>query len=219
VKAKVITLLDMPASVDAAARCIETGAKYGIFVEMHEAYTPNSCQRYFDQEELTATAFDDDWSRKANAMACFSSHHSLWREIVDQGESMLILEHDAIFVSMLPILPEMVQLFGIINLARPSFGKYKEPRSAYAGKLISRKTYVGGAHGYIVTPAGARCLLENAKQHAKPADKMLDPKAGLKIGEIYPWCIEAHDSFSTVQKEKGCKAKHKFSADYRLLDL
>ena len=36
-------------------------------------------------------------------MACFLSHYCLWEKTIKSGEPMLILEHDAMFISKKPI--------------------------------------------------------------------------------------------------------------------
>ena len=78
--------------------------------------------------------------------------------------------------------------------------------------------YIPGAHGYYLTPKGARQLITTAKRvGATPCDLFLNKTNFPNIMELYPWPIEADDSFTTIQKEKGCKAKHNYDNDFKVL--
>jgi hypothetical protein len=37
------------------------------------------------------------------------------------------------------------------------------------------------------------------------------------IKELYPWVVEAKDGFTTIQKAKGCTAKHNYNKDFKIL--
>ena len=55
------------------------------------------------------------------------------------------------------------------------------------------------------------------RKGAIPVDKFICPQRFV-ITEYYPWPIEAHDSFTTIQKEKGCLSKHNYKpGEYRIL--
>ena len=46
-------------------------------------------------------------------------------------------------------------------MGKPSYGNYNTPRSFGAQPLV-HKPYFGGAHAYMVAPAGAKLLIEKA---------------------------------------------------------
>ena len=84
------------------------------------------------------------------------------------------------------------------------------------GPLI-HKRYFGGAHAYMVAPEGAKLLIEKAKTDAGPTDVFLNIHNFPWLQEYYPWIAEAKDSFTTIQKEKGCLAKHNYNENYEIL--
>ena len=202
--AKVITLMNMPQSVKVAKRCIESGAAYGIHVENFNAVTPKTVDQFVYDEQIDTRFFKEKYSRFKNALAAFSSHYSLWKECYQTKQNYLILEHDAVFVDDVPTF-----LRGdIINLGKPSYGKFDIPTKLGEGRLTS-KSFLPGAHGYYITPKGAKDLIVEAKRMAKPTDIFIR-REKFEVTEYYPWPVEARDSFTTIQREDGIQAKHNF---------
>lgn len=185
------------------------------------AFGPNNCNVdiMFCDWELDSKHFIDNWSRRANAMACFLSHCNLWRKCRDLNEPVIILEHDAVMVTELPC-KDYMNKYDIYNLGKPSYGRFNTITSKdrpYEGKLFSTSGYLKGAHAYYVTPVGAQKLLDKAKQNAKPVDLFISDK-DFNIGESIPWAFEAHDSFSTIQKKRGCIYKHKYNDEFKIIE-
>lgn len=79
------------------------------------------------------------------------------------------------------------------------------------------KRYFPGAHAYRITPAGARALVEQARRHARPTDVFLHTDTFPFLQEFYPWPVEARDSFTTIQSEAGCLAKHSYGDTYEIV--
>ena len=77
--------------------------------------------------------------------------------------------------------------------------------------------YLPGTHAYVVTPQAAAKLLEYSKIKPAPADLFLNKNAFPWIKEYYPWPIEADDTFTTVQNENGCLAKHNYGETYEII--
>lgn len=202
---KVITLTNLTESVKVATRCIVSAQHYGIEVEMFNAITPKNAIDLAESNKVAIHSFREKYSRYKNALAAFMSHYLLWNECVNTGQNYLILEHDAVFVSDIP------QIFrgDIVNLGAPSYGKFDTPRILGEGPLTS-KTYLPGAHAYYITPRGATQLIVKAKQDARPTDVFINKNSFPDVKEIYPWPIEARDSFTTIQREDGVQAKHTF---------
>lgn len=201
---KVITLMNMPESVKVAKRCINTGNAYGVQVQHFNAVTPKTVDKLVYEHDIDTRFFREKWSRYKNALSAFMSHFSLWRECYITQTPYLILEHDAVFVDDIPTF-----LRGdIVNLGRPSYGKFEIPERLGESKLSS-KPFLPGAHGYYVTPMGAGQLIAQAKQKAKPTDVFIH-KDLFDITEYYPWPIEARDTFTTIQRTEGTLAKHSY---------
>ena len=212
-KAFVITLMDNEKSVHSADRCIESAKKFGIEVQKHKAYTPSDSPiKISSEKQIPIENFEEKYSRFDNCLAAFLSHHSLWEKCLKDREPMLILEHDAVFVNSLPTLFKNP----IVSIGKPSYGKYNNPQHLGEGPLASKR-YFPGAHGYYIDPAGALALIEKAKTHSVPTDLFINLDFFPYLQEYYPWPVEAHDKFTTIQNTIGCQAKHNYGKDYKII--
>ena len=120
-----------------------------------------------------------------------------------------VVEHDAVLIAPVPNLDGKGD---IINLGEPSYGHFRKKNKPGIYPMFSKiGGYIPGAHGYYVTPNGAQELISKAKQiGAVACDLFLCVKNFPNIKELYPWVIQAHDNFTTIQKESGCRAKHNY---------
>ena len=216
-KAFVIQIPNHELSVKAAQRCINSGRKFGVEVVPFNGFTPaDNPEKLFEEYHLPLHNFISDsrrYSRYENVLSCFLSHHALWKGAAALNETRLILEHDAVFVDA---LPSPLFFDRICTLARPSYGKFNTPERLGLNPL-TQANYFKGAHGYIISPVGARLLLDEALLNAAPTDVFLNKKNFPDLQEYYPWRIEAKDSFTTVQKESGCYAKHNYNEEYSIV--
>jgi len=214
-KAYVITLTDLPESVEAAERCIASGKVFGIDVEMSEGIGKDIAMDLFKNEKLFFQFFNRDPAVFEAVVGCFLSHYNLWKNIISTNESCIILEHDAIFVEPVPALTSG----SIINLGKPSWGEYKIHDQVGIFPIFSSKRgYLLGAHAYYVTPKGAEQLIQHAKNAGiLPADLFIDANHIRGVKETWPWVVEAKDRFTTIQKEKGCLSKFGYNENYKIL--
>jgi hypothetical protein len=205
VKAYVITIQHLGQSRKAAGRCMASGDTVGVHVEPWPAVTPKEdpLATFGAQGWPTDRFTENPYSYPGPCMATFLSHWSLWTHCVGINEPIVILEHDAIFVAP---LPDLSVVEWACNLGKPSFGKFKTPRVQGFGPLSSKR-FLPGAHGYYVTPKAAAEFLAGTHE-ARPTDVYLHRDRFPWLQEFYPWPIEARDSFTTIQRELGCKAKH-----------
>lgn len=210
----VITMSQLPQSVKAAERCIESGRNFNIIVKKWEATTPNELlPSLLFNANIKEEGFKEKYSRIDNCMAAFHSHWSLWKHCVDIQEQITIFEHDAVIVDLLPV----INFNGCINLGRPSYGKFNTPSMLSTNPLTSKR-YFPGAHAYRVNPSGAQRLIDQARVHARPTDVFLNIDTFPWLQEYYPWPVEARDTFTTIQKTEGCLAKHNYhGANYKIL--
>ena len=213
-KAFVITIKDHARSEASANRCIKSGLKNGITIEKFYAVTPkDKPKKMFKEKGYPLENFTEQFSKSENTTATFLSHLSLWQKSVDLNENVVIFEHDAVIYD---IVPAEVNFDGCMTFSKPSYGKWVQPMHIGPGPLV-QKSYFGGAHGYVVSPSGAKKLIEKAKTNAGPADIYLNINIFPWIQEYYPWACEARDSFSTIQRERGCLAKHNYNEAYELI--
>lgn len=212
-KAYVITIFDNDKSVKSADRCIQSGKLFGIDVIKHKAFTPSdSPVKISSEKQIPIDNFEEKYSRFNNCLAAFLSHFALWEKCAESKEPFVILEHDAIFVNSLPSLFQSP----IVNLGKPSYGRFNTPQVLGEGPLVSKR-YFPGAHGYYIEPAGARQLIEKALRNAGPTDVFINLDNFPNLKEFYPWPVEARDTFTTIQNEVGCQAKHNYGETYEIL--
>jgi GR25 family glycosyltransferase involved in LPS biosynthesis len=218
-KSYVITIMSMPESVEMAERCIASiPSSVDPAPYMFPAITPDDDPIMIAGcEGLDLSFFDVDaqkYSRFERCVSAFLSHYSLWKQCAEGKEDFLIFEHDAVVNGN---IPSWIPHRGCISIGKPSYGKYNTPSKLGVNPLTSKK-YFPGAHAYIVSPKGARKLVQHAKEHAAPTDVFLDIRDLPWLEEYYPWAAEARDTFSTIQNEGGCLAKHGYKkGSYKLL--
>ena len=214
-KAYVLTIMDNDKSVEVAKRCVGSAQLRGTEVEMFPAITPKDDPvKLLESKGIDPKAFDEVYSRNLNCIAAFLSHHSLWEKCAKGNENFVIFEHDAFVHSPIPVNAKFAY---VMNIGQPSYGSYNTPSVLGVNPLTTKK-YFGGAHAYMVTPAGAKLLVENAPLYARPTDIYMNLTTFPWLQEYYPFVADARDSFTTIQVERGCTAKHNFRDEYEIID-
>ncbi len=209
----VITILDNKDSMIAADNCIKSAASLNINVEKFAAITPKDKPlEMLKVYKIPEEGFHEKYSRLENVTAAFLSHYLLWRYCVELNEEFCVLEHDAYFMDIIP----NVQYKGLLSLGQPSYGKYNDPLKIGVNPLTSKR-YLPGAHAYLLKPSAAKLLIAEAIFSAKPTDVYIHIDRFPWLEEYYPWPVVARDTFTTIQREAGCKAKHNFKSGYRIL--
>ena len=216
--AYVITIMDNPKSVAAARRCIKSGVGQGIKIEHFHAFTPkdNLTKILEDNEIYNLAEFQSDagkWSRYDRVVAGFLSHLHCWKKCLENNKLTLIFEHDAIITGT---FPASMHFDKCITLGKPSYGRYNTPTQFGVNPLV-HKQYFGGAHGYMISPQGAEQLIAMSKIAAGPTDTFLNLDNFPFLQEYYPWIVEAKDTFTTIQNENGCRAKHNYNELYEII--
>lgn len=215
-KSYVITINEIEQSVQAAKRCINSGLSTGgIIIEKFNAVTPKNTDIHAmaEEEGINIDGFKEIYSRLDNCLAAFLSHYSIWKLAAESHQPTAIFEHDAVIVNN--INSSMV-FNKVVNIGKPSYGNYNTPNTLGVGPLV-HKPYFGGAHAYIINRDGAKELIKQAKIEARPTDVFLNVNNFPFLQEKYPWPVEARDSFTTIQKEMGCLAKHNYGETYEIL--
>lgn len=213
-KGYVIILENVPDSKAVGARCIDSARDFGIVAQARPGVWRDDAMRELAAEGLKLGTWDQSWSNTEAVVGNFVAQYRVWKEIAAGDEPGVIMEHDAVVVGNIPAIPEMMQ---IVTLGRPSFGKLRPRQAPGFYPLFSTGDKIPGAHGYYLTPDGASVLCAAAQRFgAEPVDKFICPQR-FRIWEYFPWPIEAHDSFTTIQRQKGCLSKHNWGRGYRIL--
>lgn len=58
---------------------------------------------------------------------------------------------------------------------------------------------------------------EKENIHAASTDVFLSINNFPTLQEYYPWPVEAKDSFTTIQRQAGCLAKHSYGETYDII--
>lgn len=211
----VITIMDEPKSVESAQRCIKSAKRRGVNVEMWPAITPKDDPvKIFKDKGLSIRRFENSpYSRPVNAMSAFLSHRSLWEKCLADKRETMILEHDAYFTDSIkmPLFYDK-----IISLGKPSYGNYRNP-AQFGENPLTSKAYFPGAHAYVMSPSGAKDALHTSLTWSMPTDLFFNIELFPNLMELYPWPVEVRETFSTIQEEQGCLAKHQYNEDYQIL--
>ena len=212
----VITIMDNEKSILVANRCIKSGLSTGgLEIEHWKATTPaDDIDGFIKSENINISAMNEVYSRTSNCVAAFISHYKLWKLCAEGKEEVTIFEHDAVCVNN---IPTHIIYNGVISLGKPSYGKYKTP-SVFGINPLTSKPYFPGAHAYRIKPNAAKMLVQQAKFEARPTDVFLNLNSFAFLQEFYPWPVEARDSFTTIQSEAGCRAKHNFDQNYEIIN-
>ena len=210
-KALVITMIDEPQSVQVAERCIESGKKFGVDVEIKPAITPKDNPIKILKENLGADAstFPTKFSKLEPVVSCFLSHYFIWAEA---NEETLVLEHDAVFYDRI----DKIKYNDFISIGEPSFGRYNKMNREGTYSLFSKGSYLPGAHAYMFKKHFAKSLIEVARRSPYPCDVFLNSRNFPTLQEYWPWPVKCEDEFSFIQKESGCKAKHNYNDSYKI---
>jgi GR25 family glycosyltransferase involved in LPS biosynthesis len=210
-RAYVIALMNVPESVQYAQRAVQSALEFNLDPVMEPGVWREEAESRMLAEGLKLAKWDCSYSRLDAVIGCFLAHYYIWQKIT---EPSVIMEHDAVVVAPVPELQG-----DIVSIGKPSFGLIRQAPKQGEQKLFSTGDKIPGAHGYYVTPAGAKRLVETARSRGiLPADKFMNPKWFPDIAEYHPWCIEARDDFTTIQRVKGCLSKHAYRrGNYRII--
>lgn len=211
-KALVITMIDEPESVRVAERCIESGKKFGVNVEMKPAITPKDNPVKILNEDLgiDSSVFPTEYSRLEPVVSCFLSHYFIWAEA---KEETLVLEHDAVFYDKI----NEIEYNDFVSIGKPSFGRYNKMNQKGTYPLFSKVGgYLPGAHAYMFKPHFVQDLLYQASRQPAPTDVFLNSRNFPTMQECWPHPVHCEDSFTFIQKEKGCAAKHNYNDSYKI---
>ena len=216
-KAFVICIESIEQSMQAADRCIKSGAEAGMIIEKHFGYTPKDKPvQLMAEKNLPTKNFENNkYSRYERCLSAFLSHRSLWEKCAEQKDNFMILEHDAVFDNVVTTNAKYHNE-EIVSIGAPSYGKFNTPSVLGIGPLVS-KPYFPGAHAYVMSPKGAKLALEKSLEEAAPTDIFFNLTNFPNLKEFYPYPIRVKENFSTIQMETGCLAKHAYGEGYELL--
>jgi glycosyl transferase family 25 len=220
-QAFVITLTQIPESAAASNLAIASATKFGLKAQVFDAITRDKAPIALKKDNLECRSESNNHGDFLAVMGCFMSHFTLWKKCIELNEPIIILEHDAIVYSEIPL--DLLTGTICTNIGKPSYGRKKKPKLNLLNKVKNRifgqrviqtlfsKKCIPGNHGYYLEPAGAKLLVEGAhKLKFCAADLFMNKQDFPFIKEIYPWAVTVETNFSTIQHDVGITRQHSF---------
>ena len=220
-KQYVIHIPSSKISVKNAQEVIDSAKEVGkIDVELWEGQHRDSAFRkmYEKNMRLNRMAEWENYSYLDCIVGCFMSHFSLWEESVRTNERIMVLEHDARFISEY----KDIEFDGILNIGRPLWGNwFVHKEDGIHIRDISKcikphkddcaldqdewcqceRNWIIGAHSYIVSPTTAASLISFAKEYGiLPADVFMRTKY-FPVADYLPYCTWQHQHFTMIQRD------------------
>ena len=195
-----IRIQDNPTSIKGFDKLVQTSLNVGneFSINIFNAITPDNKQQ--EQVFWTWPWIGEEMCLRSGLLkkayptvdpnkriACFYSHYNLWKMSIEKNKSILVLEHDAMFVSKLDlsILSKPFDIIGInnpIGATRRAKDFDQIVRSNKPGTVVSTPRIddpfvpqgIAGNSAYIVKPAGAKALISKVRElGAWPNDALM----------------------------------------------
>lgn len=170
-------------SVDFAQEAVAEAEKFGVDLRGWVG-SDGIKDQYKFQEYGIENFLQDKIEKLPGVKGCFLSHYELWKKCVDQNETLLICEHDGIFIRHMPtdIEDHFTHVLNLdpYNQFDESYNQLVEKSLVlpieYCTAVTKSKDkagpYLPGAYGYLIKPEGAKRLINFAhKKGALPTDK------------------------------------------------
>jgi glycosyl transferase, family 25 len=112
-------------------------------------------------------------------LGCFSSHYSLWQELLAGGADQVIVLEDDVLVDWVYLQRVAEHDFSANGIQYLRLASTATPPSIYKGELLGRYLvhflgYALGVQAYLLTRTGAKHLVERMRCVRAPVDDMLD---------------------------------------------
>jgi GR25 family glycosyltransferase involved in LPS biosynthesis len=143
----------------------------------------------------------------SNRVACLVSHMRCWQKAIDLDETIVVLEHDALFIDS--FLPEDLTgewKGGIIGLNDPRGAtrrsqEFHRKVSSFVGlqSVPSIDDWdvpqgLAGNSAYMISPKGAKKLIDKVKEIG------MWPNDALMCKQMFPWLQVVYPYYTTIQK-------------------
>lgn len=177
IKSFTIKLSGSPISNTLSKDSFESAKRFGLDAQYFEAINKQNVDQYFFENGLIPR--DYPAMKLPGTRGCFASHHALWNICKNLNESILILEHDGVLIRDIKNIT--TQVTGVCHLDpySPFDTGYESFVLKYSGDSVTSysKKYIKkegiknivtdtmgmcffGTYGYIITPFGARSLID-----------------------------------------------------------
>lgn len=154
------------------AKNIQLAKDFGLDASLFDAVPGNNCAHLYKQHKVRPLR-----TNKLGHHGCFMSHFLLWKKCIELNETIVILEHDGVFLRPLPdnIENNFVDICRLdpcifwkdtyeadlaLSLHKPI--EYFKPETPYHERYFGN--FYIGQYGYLITPSAAEKLVKQAKK-------------------------------------------------------
>jgi len=167
-----IILKDHKLGEELGNKNIAIAKQFGLDANLFEAVPGNDCSHLFKQHKVRPPH-----TRKLGHHGCFMSHFLLWKKCIELNETIVILEHDGVFLRTLPdnIEDNFLDICRLdsccawknsyeddIQAVLDNPIGYFKPDTVYKEKAFGN--FYIGQYGYLIKPQAAEKLVKRAKQ-------------------------------------------------------
>jgi len=221
-KAFVITIKDHKYSEQSAKRCIDSGNQFGIDVTVFNAVTPDNVDAIMTEKNLRWNWANQNTKkctcpitgifqipyRSSNlkaTMSCSMSHYLLWEKCVELDESIIIMEHDAFFITQFP----KFEFKGAVQICDPR-GKGEIGKEHYYA-IVNRDTE--GVHPLTVTTS---CTRNTANGFSGNSAYVVKPWAAKEfISAYHKYGVWPNDATICIQLFPWLEEYYPFITQYK----
>lgn len=185
-KTFIIRLSDNPISKGFAEDAYQSVLDAGLSPEFYEGVNAHESHQFLINKGLKMAG-----EESLGTIGCFSSHYSLWEKCTQLNEPIVVLEHDGVMLhNPTPLLdkvkdvchldPHLVfnsswgessneysrHVYSDLTTEDKGLGVVRYPERHFYGSLDTTGYHFVQAYGYIVTPLGAKKLIDFARRLA-----------------------------------------------------
>ncbi|MGE4451366.1 glycosyltransferase family 25 protein [Castellaniella sp.] len=202
-----IRIINLPARADRRERIAAQLAALGpypyrFFEAIHGARQPDHPLFHHYDAAARARAKGRNNPLKPSQLGCFASHYLLWQECAESGESLIVIEDDAIllpnfqdFLARASVMAAHWPLVWLHDNDKPG----RDPSIAVEriGPFVLHKKLKGHFRtvAYLITPQGARSLLRHCASWIYPVDDTMIRfyEHGVESIALQPCCVTQDD--------------------------
>ena len=196
---------------------VVSAKKFGIEVEKVNGVYRNHDALLDEKNIFPYFKLKDEKKKNKGVAGCFLSHFLLWEKCLEINEPIGIFEHDALFIRPMPA--NILNLFThhcILDYA-VHFDNY-EDIVAQDGPIVVNnyekindekitlskinKTHVRGSHAHLITPLGAKTLIDSVKKYGYLAADATVNQYYTSYITAFPILVRCNPFFSNAENRK-----------------
>lgn len=197
--------------------CIASAKNFEIRVEKFDGVYNNHDALLKEKNLFPFKKIKEEKLKKPGFKGCFLSHYLLWEKCVDLNQPLIIFEHDALMIRPLP--NNILDLFthhcildhasfndnyqdAIDKECELTVTNYPRIYKDNFGVKDLNATHKCGSHAHIVTPLGAKTIIESVKTHGYHAADVAVNQYYTTYITIEPLIARCHPFFCDKQNRK-----------------